>query len=238
MNKWKVIAPLALTAAGAVAAALATLANKPGQGKVPAAASAPAAAKAAPQNLVAGVYSFISGYQDAATVELTLRFDPACSSFAVVAEDFFVYSSASHVALFEGEDFRAQIEYQPYYAGEDFDALVEELGQDPGMKNEPDKSRGYLVCEGLTLYETPFQEAAMALEKVGDISSELVKTNYGYHVLQYAGDIASGEQELTEEIKTSISDDLLKNKQDAAYEAAVTKWVSEADVKTFPKIMK
>ncbi len=122
MNKWKVIAPLALTAAGAVAAALATLANKPGQGKVPAAASAPAAAKAAPQNLVAGVYSFISGYQDAATVELTLRFDPACSSFAVVAEDFFVYSSASHVALFEGEDFRAQIEYQPYYAGEDFDA--------------------------------------------------------------------------------------------------------------------
>ena len=123
-------------------------------------------------------------------------------------------------------------------AGEDFDALVEELGQDPGMKNEPDKSRGYLVCEGLTLYETPFQEAAMALEKAGDISSELVKTNYGYHVLQYAGDIASGEQELTEEIKTSISDDLLKNKQDAAYEAAVTKWVSEADVKTFPKIMK
>ena len=124
MNKWKVIAPLALTAAGAVAAGLATLAKKPGQAEAPA-ASAPAAA--APQKLVAGVYSFISGYQDAATVELTLRFDPEVSSFAVVAEEFFVYSSASHVALFEGEDFRAQIEYQPYYAGEDFDAHVKGL---------------------------------------------------------------------------------------------------------------
>ena len=126
MNKWKVIAPLALTAAGAIAAGLATLAKQPGQAEAPA-ASAPAAAKAAPQKLVAGVYSFISGYQDAATVELTLRFDPEVSSFAVVAEEFFVYSSASHVALFEGEDFRAQIEYQPYYAGEDFDAHVKGL---------------------------------------------------------------------------------------------------------------
>ncbi len=123
MNKWKVLATLALTAAGAIAAGLATLAKKPAKDAAPKAAPA----SAAPQNLVTGAYSFISGYQDPATVELTLRFDPEVSSFSVVAEDFLVYSSASHVALFEAEDFRAQIEYLPYYTGEDFEAHAKGL---------------------------------------------------------------------------------------------------------------
>lgn len=123
-------------------------------------------------------------------------------------------------------------------AGEDFDALLEEYGEDTGMKNEPNKSRGYLVCEGLSVYEQSFQDAAMALEKVGDVSAELVKTSYGYHILQYATDVTPGAVELTEEIKSDIYNSLLTAAKDAAYESAVTQWVSEADVKTFPKVMK
>lgn len=121
-------------------------------------------------------------------------------------------------------------------AGEDFDELIAAYGTDPGMESEPNKSRGYLVCEGLSLYEQSFQDAAMALESVGDIS-DLVKTSYGYHILQYAADVPSGEVEITDEIKTDIHDDLLQTAQDAAYEAAITQWVSEADVETFPKVM-
>ena len=123
-------------------------------------------------------------------------------------------------------------------AGEDFDALLEEYGQDTGMKNEPNKSRGYLVCDGLSVYEQSFQDAAMALEKVGDVSAELVKTSYGYHILQYATDIAAGEVEYTDEIKSNIYDTLLSDAKDAAYEAAVTQWVSEAKVTTNSKVMK
>ena len=123
-------------------------------------------------------------------------------------------------------------------AGEDFDALLEEYGEDTGMKNEPNKSRGYLVCEGLSVYEQSFQDAAMALAKVGDVSAELVKTSYGYHILQYATDVTPGAVELTEEIKSDIYNTLLSDAKDAAYESAVTQWVSEADVKTFPKVMK
>ena len=123
-------------------------------------------------------------------------------------------------------------------AGEDFDALIETYGEDTGMTTEPNKTRGYLVCDGLSIYEQSFQDAAMALENVGDVSAELVKTSYGFHILQYASELAGGEVEYTEEIKTAIYDEMLKEAQDAAYEAAVTQWVSEAKVETFPKVMK
>ena len=123
-------------------------------------------------------------------------------------------------------------------AGEDFDTLIETYGEDTGMTTEPNKSRGYLVCDGLSIYEQSFQDAAMALEKVGDISAEPVKTSYGYHILQYATDVASGEVEYTDEIKDAIYSNMLTEAQDAAYQAAVTQWVSEASVKTFPKVMK
>lgn len=122
-------------------------------------------------------------------------------------------------------------------AGEDFDALIETYGEDTGMTAEPEKTQGYLVCDGLALYEQAFQDAAMALENVGDISAELVKTSYGYHILQYATDIAAGVVEYTDEIKTALHETMLTEAQDAAYEAAIDQWVSEADVETFPKVM-
>ena len=51
-------------------------------------------------------------------------------------------------------------------------------------------------------------------------------------------DIAAGEVEYTDEIKNTIYEDMLEQAKDAAYEAAVTQWVSEATVKTFEKAMK
>ena len=122
-------------------------------------------------------------------------------------------------------------------AGEDFDALIETYGEDTGMTAEPAKTRGYLVCDGLSLYEQNFQDAAMALANVGDVSTELVETSYGYHILQYTCDIAGGAVEYTDEIKETIHAEMLKAAQDAAYDAAVTQWVSEAKVETFPKVM-
>ncbi len=123
-------------------------------------------------------------------------------------------------------------------SGADFDDLVKAYGEDDGMMVEPALSRGYLVCEGLGVYEQAFQDAAMALENVGDVSAEPVKTGYGYHILQYAQDVPSGAVEYTDEIKEKLSDKLLTAAQDAAYQAAITQWVSEANVTTYPKLMK
>lgn len=122
-------------------------------------------------------------------------------------------------------------------AGEDFDALIETYGEDTGMLAEPAKTQGYLVCDGLAIYEQAFQDAAMALANVGDISAELVKTSYGYHILQYTSDIAAGIVEYTDEIKNALHETMLTEAKDAAFEAAVAQWVSEAKVETFPKVM-
>lgn len=138
---------------------------------------------------------------------------------------------------FESAKVKAEEALARVKAGEDFDALIEELGTDSGMKSEPNKSRGYLVCEGLTTYEQAFQDAAMALAAVGDVS-DLVETSYGYHILKYAGDIESGVVEYTDEVKEKIHSTLLEAAQSAAYTAAVEQWVSDADVKTNNKVMK
>jgi len=61
-------------------------------------------------------------------------------------------------------------------AGEDFDALIAQYGEDPGMVANPD---GYVFTKGEMVPE--FEEAAYALE-IGE-HSELVETTYGYHII-------------------------------------------------------
>ena len=126
MKTWKILAPLGLLAAGVAAAALALKKKKAGQGSAPAGGKAPGKAKMSAAELKTGSYEFISGFKDAKTVELTLRYDPEQYSFAVIGEEFLAYSSDSHVAVVHGEDFSLQIEYAGYYQGEDFAALSRE----------------------------------------------------------------------------------------------------------------
>ena len=122
LNKWKVIAPLGLlAAAGAAAALLLKKKGSDGEG-----AAAPAEKKkAAPRErqMKTGEYSFVSGFQDAKTVEVLLDYDALRFGFDVIGEDFLSYSSDSHVAVITGEDFSMQMEYASYYKGEDL-ALI------------------------------------------------------------------------------------------------------------------
>ncbi len=125
-KKWKVIAPLMLSAAGALAAGIAVLLQKlPDTGTE---GAAPAeAAPAVPAVLKTGSYSFVSGFQDAVTVEMQIDYDPAKYSFDVISEDYLSYSGDSHVAVIFGEEFNLQLEYAAYYSGEDFSALSASL---------------------------------------------------------------------------------------------------------------
>lgn len=61
--------------------------------------------------------------------------------------------------------------------GEDFDALVKQYGEDPGMQATPE---GYTFTYGMMVKE--FEDKSFELA-VGEIS-EPVKTSYGYHIIQ------------------------------------------------------
>ena len=80
-------------------------------------------------------------------------------------------------------------------------------------------------------YEAAFQEAAMALAQVGDIS-DLVQTAYGYHIIQYVGDSVEGAVDI-ETVRESISSSLLTEKQNATYDAAVAEWTAAEKVKVY-----
>ncbi len=69
-------------------------------------------------------------------------------------------------------------------AGEDFDALITEFGEDPGMQSQPE---GYLIDkEGYTpeggQMVAEFTNASIALPVDG--VSGLVKSDYGYHIIK------------------------------------------------------
>lgn len=93
-----------------------------------ASAAAPAQAPAAPRAArKEAVYSFISGFKDAATVEFRFDYDADRFRYAVTEDDFLTESGDSHVGILTGEAFSVQFEYGTYYSGEDFTLLTQEL---------------------------------------------------------------------------------------------------------------
>ena len=110
--------------------------------------------------------------------------------------------------------------------GADWQAIMEEKNQDPGMK---DNEKGYAVAEGMTKFDAPFVEAAMALEKIGDHSGK-VKGVYGYYIIRYESDEPEGPVD-PETVKELVSSYVLSSKQTDAYNAAKAQWVEEAGIK-------
>ena len=122
MKKWLLLVP----AIASLAAGTYVLIKKDKQ--EPAAASEKKDVKKnAPANSRQGSYSFVSGFHDAKTVELTFTYDADRFSFKEIEDDFLTFTSVSHAVAIYGEDFNIQIEYFDYSGGEDFDALGESL---------------------------------------------------------------------------------------------------------------
>ena len=111
--------------------------------------------------------------------------------------------------------------------GEDWQKLMDEKNQDPGMKTQ---EKGYAVAAGMTGFDTAFVDAAMALAKPGDVSDKVKGSSYGYYIIRYDSDEAEGAVSL-DDVKETISSALLSTKQNEAYNAAVDQWVEEAGIK-------
>lgn len=111
-------------------------------------------------------------------------------------------------------------------AGEDFDALIEELGDDPGMESEPYKTYGYMAYEGSN-FVPEFEEAALKLTTDGEISP-LVATDFGYHILERVAK-ADGEVPF-DSVKDTILSTLTGEQQQEAYQQFLDELRENADI--------
>lgn len=114
--------------------------------------------------------------------------------------------------------------------GADWDTLMAEKTQDPGMQGDRATAKtGYAVCENFSGFDAAFTSAAMALENVGDISAKTAGA-YGYYIIQYTSDVEEGSVAL-DDVRESLTASTLSTKQETAYADALAQWVNEADVK-------
>ncbi len=109
-------------------------------------------------------------------------------------------------------------------AGEDFDKLMMDNTEDPGIMTEPD---GYIFGKGEMVPE--FETAAYAL-KEGEVS-DIVTTSYGFHIIKRE------HLELTQ----SKIDEYFISEQNKLTENTIqekfTKWIEESDVKIQEKVV-
>lgn len=114
-------------------------------------------------------------------------------------------------------------------SGTSFDDLIKEYGTDSGMQDDATRAEGYAVHADSILWDSAFKNAAMALEKVGDVS-EPVLSQFGVHILQYLKDIPGGAVELTEEMKQEFHDTLLNEMRNEALNTALDEWINTSDI--------
>ena len=122
--------------------------------------------------------------------------------------------------------------YAALESGKSFDEVMAEFGEDPGMKSEPSMTTGYYVSENSTYWEDTFRDAAMALEKIGEVSEPVVGSN-GVHIIYYNSDVTPGAVPL-DEVRDELSAELLSSKQDETYDAAYQSWYDAAKIKKYP----
>ena len=87
---------------------------------------------------------------------------------------------------------------------------------------------GYPISETSATYGEEFKTAAMALEKIGDVSEVLV-TEYGYFILCYAQDLTAGAADF-EARKVQETEAALTAKKDEAFGAYIEKMLLDAEV--------
>ena len=109
-------------------------------------------------------------------------------------------------------------------AGEDFQTLIDEYGEDPGMQNEPTATVGYYVSADSTTWDTAFRDAAMLLSNVDDVSEPVLSMS-GVHIIRYESDVTPGPVPL-DDIRDQLFDEALTTAREEHYGALLDEWVA------------
>ena len=114
--------------------------------------------------------------------------------------------------------------YAKIEAGDDFGALIEAYGEDPGMQNEPTKTRGYYVSADSVNWDAAFTKGAMALENVGDITTTPVVSGSGVHIIRYESDVTAGAVPY-EQVQEALREETVETKKDEYYDTQLESWI-------------
>lgn len=115
-----------------------------------------------------------------------------------------------------------------FNTGTGIDELISIYGGDPGMTTEPTMSTGYAVSENSEAWDAAFTQAAMSIEKIGELS-EPARGASGIYIVYYLSDITPGEVDY-ETAKDEVRATLLETKQSEAYDAQLAAWMEELNV--------
>lgn len=139
------------------------------------------------------------------------------------------YRRAKHVLIMiddETDDAAAKAKAEEVLekaqGGENFDELIAEYGEDPGMSSNPD---GYVFTDGTMVQE--FQDGVDSL-KPGEFT--MVKTTYGYHVIERLD--LEETPDYFEDAYASVSDELEEKMEDGLFEDQLKKWAEEYNIET------
>ena len=123
---------------------------------------------------------------------------------------------------------------EEYAAGIDFKSLIEKYSSDKTDMNL--SKNGYLFHPDSTTWPETFKEAAMKLQKPGDIS-EPVYSETGVHILCYVGEAPAGDHVLTEEEREQLNASALQYYQNERLLELCAQWKGDYETETHPELL-
>lgn len=127
---------------------------------------------------------------------------------------FLTTNPDTNLPLGEEEAAEAKSRFDEVYAralaGEDFDSLMNEYSEDPGLRSNPD---GYIFSSGEMVSE--FENCTASL-KIGEIG--YCKSSYGYHIIKRLPLVY--EEVANDKIESELTEEILKNAMEAWKEEA------------------
>ena len=204
--------------------------------------AATAAAKAQEARMTSAVQTLATAFQKLAVAattaegwddlkDLRAQYDEA-NEAAIAARETWLEKLKAEAQPLLQETFDAVAEQ--YEAGIDFKSLIEKYSSDKTDQNL--SKNGYLFHPDSTTWPDAFKEAAMKLEKPGDISGP-VYSETGVHILYYGGEAPAGDHVLTDEEREQLNASALTYYQNERLLELCAEWKDDYDIETHPELL-
>lgn len=164
----------------------------------------------------------VNKLQEKLTTGVTVTDDEVVDYYGA-NQDQFISIKVSQILIENEEEAKKMLERVK--AGENINELALQFSTDPTAK----ENKGVIDYFRKGQMVEAFETAAFALEP-GEIS-ELVKTDYGFHIIK----LEDKKFDKLEDIEAELKISMVKNKKDKAYQVLIEEMRTKADIKKYPK---